>query len=44
MKFKQDRTLILQKVWFYQFIPGNSSNYQEYCMHFAFDQDGNYAA
>ena len=41
---KEDRTLFLEEVWFYQFIPGNSSEEQEYRMHFAFDQDGNYAA
>ena len=41
---KEDRTLFLQEVWFYQFIPGNSSEDQEYRIHFVFDQDGNYAA
>ncbi|WP_303848816.1 hypothetical protein [Apibacter mensalis] len=44
MKYKQDRILILQKVWFYQFIPGNSNENQEYRVHFAFNQDGNFAA
>ena len=44
MKYKQDLILFLQKVWFYQFIPGNSNENQEYRMHFAFDQDGTYAA
>lgn len=44
MKYKQDLTLFLQKVWFYQFIPGNSNENQEYRMHFAFNQDGTYAA
>lgn len=44
MKYKQDLTLFLQKAWFYQIIPGNSNENQEYRMHFAFNQDGTYAA
>ncbi|WP_223064570.1 hypothetical protein, partial [Frischella japonica] len=41
---KEDRTLFLEEVWFTQYIVGNSSEDEEYRIHFAFDQDGNYAA
>ena len=41
---KEDRTLFLEEVWFTQYIAGNSSEDQEYRIHFAFDQDGTYAA
>ena len=41
---KEDRTLFLREVWFTQYIAGNSSEDEEYRIHFAFDQDGNYAA